>query len=333
MSLNSRHAALTLPKILGLPVRLDTLTAQAKWQNGKNGTRLSFDNLSFANEHLAGNGFGSYEIDSHFSDFTCRLTRLDASQVWRYLPLIIGNDARNWVKQAILKGESDDVKIRLQGNLDDFPFDNRKGLFQTMIKLKNASLHYAPGWPEIDSLSADLLFRGSRMEISSRQGTILGARLVAVQATVPDLGHAVLEVQGEAAGPADEFLKFIDQSPVTGYINGFTEGMHASGNGNLKLTLDIPLEKVNDTKVSGSYQFLGSSFTDPGIPDISHVNGALDFSESGVNAKNVNAIILGGTATINAATQHDGSLKVAVSGKINPENIPSPLAHHFHGST
>ncbi len=333
LSLDSRGASLALPKVLEVPVRLDTLTAQMKWQNGKNGTALSFDNLSFSNEHLAGNGFGSYETGSHVADLTCRLTRLDASQVWRYLPLVIGSDARNWVKQGILKGQSDDVKIRLQGNLDDFPFDKHNGLFQAMIKVKNASLHYAAGWPEIDALSADLLFRGARMEISSRQGTILGARLVSVQATIPDLGHAMLEVHGEAAGQTEEFLKFIDQSPVKGYIGGFTEGMHASGNGNLKLKLDIPLTKVEDTKVSGSYQFLGSSFTDQGIPDISHVNGQLDFSESGVNAKNVNAVILGGAAIINAATQHDGSLKVSASGKINPDNIPSPLSHHFHGST
>lgn len=333
LSLDARHPEFSLPKVFELPVRLDTLTAQTKWQSGKNGYSLSFDNISFSNEHLAGNAFGSYDNGTRFADFTGRLTRVDASQVWRYLPLVVGQDARNWVKSAILKGESDDIKIRLKGKLDDFPFDNHNGLFQTTLRVKNASLRYAPGWPEIDSLSADIAFQGSRMEITSRQGTILGVKLNACKAVIPDLGHAVLAVEGDASGPTDEFLTFIDQSPVTGFINGFTEGLHATGGGSLKLKLDIPLEKVTDTKVSGSYSFLGDNIAGSGIPDVSRLSGRLDFSESTVNAKNISAVILGGAATINAATQQDGSLKVAVSGKIDPDNIPAALARHFHGST
>ena len=333
LSLDARNTEFSLPKIFELPVRLDTLTAQAKWQNN-NGVNFSLDNVSFANAHLAGNAFGSFGVKNHFADLTGRLTRVDASQIWRYLPLAVEADARNWVKGAILKGESDDVKFRLQGNLDDFPFDrNRSGLFQASIRVKNAALLYAPGWPEIDSVSGDVLFRGSRMEITSHQGKVLGVKLGACQAVIPDLGHAVLDAVGEASGPTDEFLKFIEQSPVTRFISGFTEGMHADGNGSVKLKLDIPLKKVADTKVSGSYQFLGNNVTGPGIPDISKLKGRLDFTESSLSAKNAEAVILGGTTLLNASTLQDGSLKITASGKINPDNVPSPLARHFHGIT
>jgi len=332
-SLDSRHPEFILPKIFETPVNLDILIAQAKWQNGKQGQTVTFDNLSFSNNSLAGNAFGSYTSANNYADITGRLTRADASQVWRYLPLAVATDARNWVKNAILGGEVGEVKMRLKGNLDNFPFANDKtGLFKTAFKVKNATLRYAPEWPEMTSLSADILFQGSRMEINAHQGALLGARLTSCQAIIPDLGNAVLHAEGDASGPTDEFLKVIDQSPVKQYINGFTEGMRSTGNGNLKIKLDIPLEKIEDTRVSGSYQFQDDTVTGPGMPDMAHLNGRLDFSESTLSTKNASAVILGGPAVINVSTGQDGSLKIIASGRINPDNIADRFARHFHGS-
>ncbi|MBY0577479.1 MAG: TIGR02099 family protein [Burkholderiales bacterium] len=330
-NLDAHHPKFLLPATFESAVEFDTLTAQAKWQNDKTGFGISFSNISFANRDLAGNAFGSY--GNNFADFTGRLTRVDASQVWRYLPSLISKEARNWVKNAIIHGDSDDAKIRLQGKLDEFPFDHKNGIFQAAVKVRGATLAYAPGWPRIDSVAADLLFQGSRMEITSHQGSMLGAKLAHVQAGIDDLDNpnAVLEIEGDASGATDEFLQFIEQSPITKYIDGFTTGMHAAGNGSLKLKLGIPLARAENTKVSGSYQFLGNAITGPGIPDISHLNGRLDFSESMVSTRNAGATILGGTALINASTQKDGGLKVLVSGKIDPDNIATPLARHFHG--
>lgn len=324
-----------LPGTFEAPVALNTLTAQAKWRNDADGFGISFGNISFANDNLAGNAFGSYSSANHFIDFTGQLGKVDAKEVWHYLPSIISKDARNWIKTAILQGEADDIKIRLKGNLDDFPFDRKGGLFTAAIKVRNAALAYAPGWPKIESVAADLLFQGSKLEIDSNQGYILGAKLVHTRAVIDDLDNpdAALHIEGEASGATDAFLQFIEKSPVTQYIGGFTAGMHASGDGNLKLKLDIPLAHAENTKVTGSYHFQGDRITGPAIPDVSHLAGRLDFSESMVSAKNVSANILGGDTLISASTLSNGSLKVLLSGKINPDNIQSPLARHFHGAT
>ena len=333
-SLDSRHPEFVLPKLFEAPISLDVLIAQAKWQNGKQGQTVTFDNLSFSNGSLAGNAFGSYASANNYADITGRLTRADASQVWRYLPLVVAGNARDWVKNAILGGEAGEVKMRLKGSLDNFPFANGKtGLFQTAFKVKNATLRYAPEWPEMTSVSADILFQGSRMEITSHQGAILGTNLTSCQAIIPDLGNPVLHAEGEASGPTDEFLKVIDQSPLKQYTSGFTEGMRSTGNGNLKISLDIPLEKIERTRVSGSYQFQDDTVTGPGMPDMAHLNGRLDFSESALSAKNASAVILGGPAVINVSTDRDGSLKIAASGRVSPDNIANPFARHFRGSS
>lgn len=332
-SLDSRHAQFSLAKVFASPITLDILTAQAKWHNDDQGIAVTFDNLSFSNADVAGNAFGTYKSAGNFADITGKLSRAEASQVWRYLPLVVAEDARNWVKNAIVGGRSDDVKFRLKGKLDDFPFANGNGIFQTSIDARDTTLRYAPGWPEMTSVSANILFKGAGMEITSRQGAILGAKLTSAQASIHDLDHPLLDIDGEAAGPTDEFLKFIEQSPVTHYIDGFTSGMHATGLGHLKIKLDIPLEKVENTRVAGNFQFLGNKVSGPMMPDIADLNGTLNFSDSSLDAKAVSATILGGPALINASTANDGSMTIAATGRINPDHASSAFARHFHGSS
>ena len=332
-NVDSRQTQFTLPKVFVLPITLDMLTAQAKWHHDDKGLAVSFDNVSFSNADVAGNAFGTYNTAGQFADLTGKLSRAEASHVWRYLPLVVAKNARDWVKNAIVGGNSDDVKFRLKGAIDDFPFTSGNGIFQTSIHARDATLHYAPGWPEMTSVSANILFKGAMMEITSHQGNILGAKLNSVHALIPDLDHPLLDIDGEAGGPTEEFLKFIERSPVTRYINGFTSGMNATGTGNLKLKLGIPLDKVEDTKVSGTYQFMGNKVTSAFMPDIANLNGALNFSESSLDATAVSATILGGPALINASTGNGGSMKITATGKISPDHIASSFARHFHGSS
>ena len=175
-------------------------------------------------------------------------------------------------------------------------------------KASGGTLYYAEGWPNIENIAVDLAFRGNRMEIIANQATIYGAKLAKVRAVVPDLMHhdEIVEVEGEAQGPSADFLKFIETSPVEGYIDHFTEGMRVGGQGSLKLKLHMPLRRINDTKVAGAYQFTNAQIVPgPDLPLLDRVNGRIDFTESELKAQNISAQILGGP-DLNAASAKDG---------------------------
>jgi hypothetical protein len=108
----------------------------------------------------------------------------------------------------------------------------------------------------IEDIDADLSF-GVGMRINAERGRLLGARLAAVTAEIPDLEamDEMLLVRGEASGPTGEFLRFIEQSPVSDKIDQFTKGMQATGNGSLALALDMPLRRVDATRLRGEYRF------------------------------------------------------------------------------
>src|SRR5690606_25510644 len=98
------------------------------------------------------------------------------------------------------------------------------------------------------------VFDRTRMEIIGDSARTLGVTLSKVKAVVADLTSPgrTLEVDGQAAGPMQEFLRYVGASPVTGWIGRFTEDTRATGNARLALKLQLPLTHMVDSKVSGT---------------------------------------------------------------------------------
>ncbi|MGP1683266.1 MAG: YhdP family phospholipid transporter, partial [Giesbergeria sp.] len=343
LTLNASKAELVLPRVFPEAARsFDTLTAQLAWTHAQGGLQLKLSNIAFANADLAGTAFGSYATAAQgpgVIDLTARLNRADARHVARYIPFI-NAAARGWLERALLAGHANDLSLRLKGDLKDFPFQSRKdGVFQIAARVMDGSLRYATGWPTIDGIDADLRFDGRRMEVISRKASVLGARVASADVVLADLfaQDRILAVDGQAEGPTAEFLKFIAQSPVNDLISGISANMGAAGNGRLQLKLELPLARLADTKVAGSYQLIGNQVSiDAAWPPLSQVNGRLEFTDSGVSMRAVNAQFLGGPVALSIASQRDRSVDVNARGTLNAAALQSvlqqPLLRQVSGS-
>jgi uncharacterized protein (TIGR02099 family) len=337
-AIDARRASLDLPGVFREPLALDSLTAQASWTRSGREFELRLGNVAFANPHAAGALYGTYRGAAGSAgsiDLTGHLTRADARFVGRYVPLAVSEPARAWLDQAFLGGGGSDVRLRLKGDLEQFPFpDGRDGLFEVTAKVSGGRLQFAEGWPPVENIRGDLAFRGQRMEAAVTEATILGARLERVRAQIPDLtvDDPALVVQGEAEGPASEFLRFVEASPVDGHLDGFTRGMRATGAGRLSLQLRMPLDRPEDSRVAGSFRFLGNR-VDPGpdAPLLEQVNGTLEFTENTVTMRNAAAQVLGGPASFNVGTQRDSSVRITASGRMSGEGLRRSWQHPAAG--
>jgi uncharacterized protein (TIGR02099 family) len=342
--LNASKAAVDLPLAFAEPSRdFDSLTAQLAWSRVGGELQLRLSNVAFANADLAGTAFGSYTTAAAgpgVIDLTARLNRADARRAARYIPFIKG-PLLDWLDHALVAGRSNEVSMRLKGDLKDFPFQNKKsGVFQIAAKVTEGSLRYAEAWPTIDGIDADLRFDGARMEIFSRKASVLGAKVTDARVVLPDLlvPDRVLAVEGQAEGPTAEYLKFIAQSPVDRLTSEITAGMGASGNGKLKLKLELPLARLPEAKVTGSYQLIGNTVRfHADWPSLSQANGRLDFTERGVNMRAANAQFLGGPVAVSIASQRDGSIDVDARGMIDAGTLRTaleqPLLQRVSGTT
>lgn len=343
MVLNSSLFKLDLPGVFDHALGLDTLAAQVAWT--RTGEQLAFrlTGAKLANSHLAGTASGSFRTSASGMgeiDLSAQFNRADARFVSFYMPLVVGKDTRDWLEQSLKAGHASDVRLRLKGDLGKFPFeDGKSGIFEVSVKAAGGVLEYAPEWPAIENIKVDLLFRGKGMDILAHSGHTYGMQIQKVHARIPDLLHGdeLLAIDGEARGPSGDMLKFIAQSPVNAMLDGFTEDMGAAGNGKFNLSLKIPLRRVNDMTVAGSYLFQNNKvMLGEGMPTLEKVNGTLQFTGAALSIPGITGLALGGAVSISAATQQD-VVQVNVGGKASAAGLLAAFGHpaleHLQGST
>lgn len=327
LNLATRQASIDMPKVFVTPLPLDLLNAQVDWSVAEGETTFRLRNVAFSNAHVAGVVSGSYQTARQGAghlDLTGRITRGDGREAWRYVPRVV-TTMRDWLKQAVLAGGSTDTRFRVRGNVDDFPFpDDQKGLFEVAVKIEGGAIRFAEKWPQISGIEGDLLFRGKRMELRNREAYILGAHLRRVKAHIADLTRAdpMLSIEGEAEGPSNEFLSFVEQSPVAGYIDHVLDGVRSVGAGRLNLALDIPLAKLTDIKLRGNYVFSRNRvLISPKLPAVEEASGKVAFTEHDVQVSDTAGMLFGYPLTLRSASIPGRPVTLDVTGRIDVEQL------------
>ncbi len=345
LRLDGKQTIFDLPTVFAEPrLELEAFAAELGWKGAADGVRVNLQKASFHNKDAAGEANGSWHALAEGPgeiDLSARLTRGNGDAVWRYMPLSVGKDARDWLKASILSGAASEAKLTLKGDLRQFPFrDGKGGKFEVRGKFSNASLRYAAAWPEITGIDGELLFEGVRMLITGKSGKIFGVNLRDVRAEIADLEvmEELLTVTGKAAGPTADFLRFIEASPVGDRIDHFTEDMKAEGSGELDLKLSLPLRKLASSKVDGNYRFDGNRLTvDADLPPLAEVRGALNFSAEHLEAKGIRGTLLGSPLNVDVKTAEGGNVLVNAAGDVGiaalRKQYPLPLFEHLSGST
>ncbi|CAN5470025.1 YhdP family protein [soil metagenome] len=354
-NLESKQVKFLLPTYFIDPeLLLDELTMQAVWTfQEKDQLLLDVRKMAFVQRGLSGSFSGTHLMPlapSHGKplghiDVSGTLNGFALDTVGQYLPLSTPAALRGWLTGALVGGVARDVKIRLRGNLADFPFrterpgDKPRGEFSVVGKIENGALDYAPGkfgkdglaplWPLLEQVNGSFAFDRTRMQIKGESAMTNGVALSGVTAVVQDLAspERQLDIDGNAAGKLQNFLQYVGNSPVTGWIAGFTEETKGSGDAKLALKLQLPLTHMIDSKVQGTLQFADNDVVlQTAIPLMSRTSGKLEFNEKGLNLNGVRTNFLGGPAVITGGTQRDGSIAIKADGNVTAEGLAKAYA-------
>jgi len=322
--LDSRGARLELPAVFPEPtLTFAHLEAELGWRARGQGFDLQLARVAFHNADARGEASGAYRYTGEGPgeiDLAAKLTQAAGNAVWRYMPLAVNPDVRDWLRAGIVGGRSETASLRLKGPLAEFPYRGGKGgLFQVRGTIQGVSIDFAPGWPRMTGIDGDLLFENERMTIRGQRGTIMGVALSDIRAEIPDLeaDEELLVVSGRARGAAQRFLDFIEASPVGAMIDHFTEPMQAKGDGELDLKLKMPLRRVVDTEVDGRYRFANNELRVlPELPPFMAAQGEFAFTADRLEAKNLRARFLGAPVNVDVSTASGGIVKVTAVGRL-----------------
>lgn len=345
LTLNTGKSSLDLRDLLRQPIPFDKLSGQATWRMEQDNLAVKVTNLALTSPHLAGTLNAAYQRKGQgrgVLDLAGKFSQADGRYASFYYPVTLSPGTLHWLDTAIKGGQGSDVNVIVKGDLDEFPWENKKnGLFQVTAKISAGQLDYADHWPRIDGIKLDMLFRGNRMELNASEGRILGNSITRARVVIPALHgeHPVLEVDGEVTSPAGALLQFISASPVRDYTKHFTETMQASGAGKLTLALRIPLDTPQEgARVSGNYVVTDGTLTlDSDLPPLERLSGRLDFTESTLRAENVSAQLHGMPLLFGIRNDPQGRLLVTARGRADEAGIrrlvAHPVADRVHGAT
>jgi len=342
LTLHAEAAQLDMPQVFVAPLPLDSLSAKLAWSMEQGRPMVRVEHLAFANPDVAGKLAGTYEVvpgQPGNMDISGKLERMDGRVGWRYIPLVVNSNVRDWIQAAIVSGTTHDVRFRLRGDLRQFPFpDGKAGVFEVIADVEEITVAFARGWPRLEGMKGEIAFRGERMTATVREGSMMGVRLAAMTATIPDLESrdALLQVRGDAEGLTAEFQRALEQSPVDRMINGFTRGMLTTGRGRLTLSLDLPLNHTDDAQVSGQYRFVDNTLdAGPGTPQLHQLGGQLAFTRDDVSVRDGSASVFG--MPVRFTLDRDaGGVRIRATGRAEAstlrQHIATPLMSYVSGA-
>ncbi|WP_374420628.1 YhdP family protein [Chromobacterium sp.] len=329
LQLDTGKSQVSYPSVFVAPLAFDKLTADVGWQRQGQAVTLDFRRVDFSNAELSGSLQGSYRHQGEgagVADLRASIAGVPAARVVDYLPTEVGEHTMRWLRQALQGGQLRQATMKLRGDLEQFPFVGGKGgEFLVEAEVERARLSYQPGWPRIDDIDAQLLFHNERMEVNARHASTVGVPLSGVKAVIAHLGAEVpmLTVEGRAADRLQRMLAFTTQSPVDGWLDGFTGQIEAGGDASLDLKLTIPLAGEQGVAVRGDLHFADNAlrFKSLPIPPLSKTRGRLTFTERGVDSPGLQFVGFGGPFQLKANTGVDKRMRFELTGQADSRQV------------
>ena len=324
-TLAMKSGVIDLPGIFDeVRMPLDQLNADVRWKTDGDQISISLPNLRFSNadaqgeaqikwETAGGRGVQNSMRFPGLLDVQGLLSRVDGARVYRYLPLGLHKEVRDYVRDAVVSGAASNVKFRLKGDLSDFPFSKSKqGDFRISADLDNVTYAYAPAsllprdspqWPALTQVSGELVFDHSVLKIKGARATVANMpalRLGKVDAAIDNLYNgATVTVSAEAQGPVTDVLGVVNDSPLGSMMGNALQNASAVGSADYRFKLALPIAAVGRATVRGTITLAGNDLqVTPDTPRLLRARGVINFTETGFSVAGVQARSLGGDVRI-----------------------------------
>ncbi len=314
--------SVALPTFFQDPVlAVNQLRALARWQVKGEHLAVQVDNMTFENADAQGQARIRWETSdpthspthSRFPgvlDLQASLGRADAKQVHRYLPLVVNKIARDYVKDAVQDGTSDDVQFVMKGDISQFPnITPQQGVFKITAQVRDARFAYVPQslqppgelpWPSLGKLKGELVIDQMQLHVKNASATLgESLQVTTAHAEVANLAEPQVKVSADIKGLAAELLRLIHGSPLAAITGNALSQTVVSGDTSNQLQLTLPLAHLDKTSVQGSITCNGNDVQiTPDSPKLTRVRGQLSFTQNNVSLSQVRARLLGGEARL-----------------------------------
>jgi uncharacterized protein (TIGR02099 family) len=322
LHLATREALVNWPTQWRALATLRKADGRLEWSRFGNGVRFWLDDAVIDTGHGSARGLLRLVLrpgELPLMDLSARVADVDVAQTWRYLPIgRLKPKPLAWLDAAFRAGRVVEGRVAITGPTRGFPYRDGQGKFHAEGRVADVTLHYAPGWPEVRGVDAEVAFDGPGMRALARRGTVAGVAITQAEAHSADLREAILAVNASARGDAGRAIRLLQDSPLGPSMGaGFAE-LTASGplTGDIAMVLPIKDFKRRDMTVMTS--LAGVTLRQRRQPvEVTGLEGDLWVRNREIEAPVLTGRLLGGPlqVSIRTTTRQSGDLSTQVTAQ------------------
>lgn len=280
------------PAVFRAPLDFTHARGRVRWAaQGDDGWLVSLDEVSVDNPTLSARVGGTLALVpgvTPYADLHAEVERVAVAATRLYLPTaVIPPDGIAWLDRALIGGEGRGGRALLRGPLAAFPFRDGSGEFDARLQVQDGLLDFAPGWPRLEGLAADVHFHNQGLDIETAAARLWEVPVGRLHTRIADLEDTVVEVAGSLRADGAPLTRLLRESPLAERMGGLADTVELRGPHRLDLTLEIPTDE-RPASGRGTLHFEDAALA---IADwdvaLTGLRGALAFSEAGLRGEDI----------------------------------------------
>ncbi|MDT0595639.1 YhdP family protein [Glaciecola petra] len=223
--------------------------------NLKNQGQVAINNATAVIDSIPININSEYNFDKRLLSLLVNVEPIELARVPSLLPNhLMGADAKDFLTAAFMGGgQINKADILWHGKIDDFPFTENEGVFQSKVDISEADFSFSETWPALNKLDIELLFENLALNMRSPSSLLGKVKLRDLQAEIPNLTqNSMLSIQAKGAAKSSQLTELMLQSSLSDSLGKLlNESVKIEGELTTDLNLYIPLSSSQDTRAVG----------------------------------------------------------------------------------
>ena len=320
------------------PITFSQFSGLIEWKNNL----FNFKNIVIENDDINTIVNGNYKyinFQNSIVDLEIKIPLAKLPNLKKYYPLQLGDKTLNWLDTSLLKGQAKNTVIKLEGKIQDFPFENinnepnsTKGIFIVDSIISNSFIEYGKGWPELNNFDFKIKVENNNIIFESIKGDLLNNNIkkMIAQISPSNIKDPIMDIKLILESPIPKIINAINKSPIKQVMKGIFDELNGEGNGELSVNLQIPLKDENNITFNGVYEFQNSSLINDnlGMPEITNIIGKVEFNQDDIKIKKAEAQLFGSPILIELNNIRN-TTQIGITGIINPGFLRTGLGENW----
>lgn len=206
----------------------------------------------------------------------------DLAKVAKLVPKnIMPKKGEHWARNALKAGEIDNGAIAFRGNLRNFPFDDKSGVFRATFDARDVDIKYGAKWPMVENVAGQLNIENRAVKFTVSAGDIYSSKLEPSVVEIPDLftKQRTVQITGKTVVNAEDVNKFINESPLKNTNAKRFKNADIGGKFGLELDINLGIFPGGEKELLGQAHFDGNRIQSRNLKlALEELNGSVSFT-------------------------------------------------------